>query len=226
MFKHLHQTLSKGIPIGKNLCCLNTVEPGRSSIEARATILLKNGDISIDIMDVFFFSGIKPWYHPWIELVYPYEFISEEGELSLSYYDSIVERRLIRLFCDSLSSAGKIFVSYESDDETRKGLMISIPPVITRIGFLLYSCGCTWYKDWYFAEGGLEGTQKLQGEKPFNESHKNRQLDVLQRQVSEFIMRKTKSDFVSYYEKNAIKRGKKLLADLCQSSVSTTQASQ
>lgn len=34
------------------------------------------------------------------------------------------------------------------------------------LGYALFRAGCTWFKDWYFAEGGREGDTKLQGNKP------------------------------------------------------------
>ena len=46
------------------------------------------------------------------------------------------------------------------------GLQRGFPPVGTPLGYALFRAGCTWFKDWYFAEGGREGDTKLQGNKP------------------------------------------------------------
>lgn len=46
------------------------------------------------------------------------------------------------------------------------------PEVITHLGFLLFNNGCTWFKEWFLPEGGFEGGQKLQGEKPVSSIQK------------------------------------------------------
>ena len=51
--------------------------------------------------------------------------------------------------------------------ETKQGLDRGYPPVVTPLGFLLFTAGCGMgFKDWHFAEGGREGPEKLQGFKP------------------------------------------------------------
>ncbi len=53
--------------------------------------------------------------------------------------------------------------------DTKTGLDRGYPPVITPPGFLLFAAGCGMgFKDWYFAEGGREGPEKLQGYKSIN----------------------------------------------------------
>ena len=46
---------------------------------------------------------------------------------------------------------------------------MGFPPALTRQGYRLLEYGFTWSKDWYFSEGGHEGGQKIQGEKPLHE---------------------------------------------------------
>lgn len=210
MFEQLHDDLTMGITIEKRTLSCSPFTQGRSKKEKCTTILIQDADYSVALMDVVFFSGIKPWYHPWIEITYPDKYTIEDGAKKITYFDSITEKTLIQLFCQSLPPAGKIFVSYEIDDETRKGLMMKIPPVLTRLGFLLYNSGCTWFKDWYFPEGGFEGGQKLQGEKSLTKLQKERQLNTILHQVSSFIETMEIQTHRSIIEKRAFSRGKKM----------------
>ncbi len=126
------------------------------------------------------------------------------------YFDSAIEKTLIQLFCNSLPAAGKIFVSYDTDDETRKGLMVNVPEVITRLGFLLFNNGCTWFKDWYFPEGGFEGGQKLQGKKPVSSIQKGDQLKKLHSEINRYLSSKKTIQTHTPIEKKAINRGRKM----------------
>jgi hypothetical protein len=211
VFDDILKSLSHGLIIGENIFYRSNLFPGRSSYEQSVIISLIEDDNRKDIMDVSFFSGIKPWYHPWIEIKYPYEFILHDDNKAFRYFDSIVEKTFIQLFCESIPAAGKIYVSYECDDETRKGLMINIPEVITRLGFLLLNNGCTWFKDWYFPEGGSEGGQKLQGERPINSFHIERQFKILKKQINHYLRLKKDRPTLSSIEKKAINRGRKVL---------------
>jgi hypothetical protein len=215
VFDQLHFDLVQGIIVEDKLLYCSSFKSGRSSNELRTTVFLKEKTDRVNVMDVNFFTGIKPWYHPWIEITYPYDFKSDNISSSLNLFDSIIEREIIRLFCESLPPAGKIFVSYESDDETIKGLMRNIPPVLTRLGFLLFKQGCTWFKDWYFPEGGLEGGQKLQGEKSITQEHRMLQLNRLYGQVSKFLSLKAKENVHSSIERRAVERGMIALKKQC-----------
>lgn len=208
MFEDVFNYLSSGVTVDNGVVHSLDLVQGRTSAERRTTIVLEKNNVMSKLMDVIFFDGITPWYHPWIEIVYPYDFKSDNEEFDLVYFDSDLEKTLIGLFCKSLPSAGKIFVAYEADDETRKGLMMNIPSVITRLGFLLFENGCSWFKDWYFPEGGFEGGQKLQGEKSLSQQQKNRQLDRLHQKVRDFVSSKENESVLSFFEKNALKRCK------------------
>ena len=214
MFDDLFQMLANGFSLEKKTYYRSALITGRSSNEVRTTISLREKGVSKDIMDVTFFSGIKPWYHPWIEITYPYEMITNENVDTFCYFGSSTEQSFIKLFCNSLPPAGKIFVSYDSDDETRKGLMVNIPEIITRLGFLLFNNGCTWFKDWYFPEGGNEGGQKLQGEKPVNSIKKVNQVKKLHQEVDQYLTLNRAEQTISSIEKNAIQRARKVLNQL------------
>jgi hypothetical protein len=213
LFEECLSVLSKGIASNDGTIEITDILQGRSTKEKRATIFLRKDTDIINLMDVTFFVGIKPWYYPWIEIAYSYDFEIDNQKVFF-YSNSDIELTLVRLFCDALPPAGKLFVSYDSDDETRKGLMMNIPMVLSRLGFLMFTYGCTWFKDWYFPEGGFEGGQKLQGEKPLTPADKKRHLGQLKNEVSDFILEKKKQSFISPLEKKALNRGNIFLKNI------------
>ncbi len=80
--------------------------------------------------------------------------------------------------------------------ETRQGLDRGYPPVVTPLGFLLYSAGCgIGFKDWYFAEGGREGPEKLQGYKPLNSEVAKQKNDFILRELRDFANGLPQDDF-------------------------------
>lgn len=207
MFENIQNILSNGLSFDTTYLNCTDFRQGRSSKEKTSTLYFKYKNVSYNIMDVTFFSGYLPWYHPWIEIAYDYDFDIVKEKILTHYFDSVIEKRLLYLFCNDLPPAGKIFVSYDVDDETRKGLMFGIPPVLSRLGFILFMNGCTWFKDWYFPEGGIEGGQKLQGEKPLAKRNKSRQLKQLSEDVLNFWNRSEDTSLLSFKER-ALKRAK------------------
>jgi hypothetical protein len=53
----------------------------------------------------------------------------------------------------------------------------------------LFRRGFTWFKDWYFPEGFMEGDQKLQAEKPIDEHASQRHRARWVREINVFIER-------------------------------------
>ena len=117
----------------------------------------------------------------------------------------------LKIFANSLGNGEKIYVEYIDDKETSFGLTYNFPPAITRLGYILFNLGFTWFKDWYFPEGGSEGGQKLQGEKPLNEEFKKKHLKKIHKDVEIFLNKtKEQNDYASYFIK-ARDRGKNLI---------------
>jgi hypothetical protein len=77
---------------------------------------------------------------------------------------------------------------------TRLSLNRGYPPVVSPLGYLLFMAGCGYeFKDWYFAEGGREGPQKLQGYKPANSKIAKQQIEKILL-VLESFMQNTDKD--------------------------------
>jgi hypothetical protein len=72
-------------------------------------------------------------------------------------------------------------------DETERALRRRVPPAATPLGLALLGAGCRWFKDWSFAEGGREGTTKLQGNLPSDDAHARAAGDALRRELRAFL---------------------------------------
>jgi len=156
------------------------------------------------------FLGRKPYYLPWVELFNIHNQLDIGRDIHF-YFDSAYEKQLISYFSSFLDPAGRIFIEYYRDAETMYGLQSGFPPATTRLGFKLFENGFTWFKDWYFPEGFLEGGQKLQGEKTSDRESKNRQLIQILKEIKSFL-EKTHLSREHTFERNVVERAKKILA--------------
>jgi hypothetical protein len=71
--------------------------------------------------------------------------------------------------------------------------------------------GFTWFKDWYFPEGGNEGGQKLQGEKPLDKKSRERHLMRIHDEVMFFLSGIEKYDKDERYVIRAKNKGETIL---------------
>ncbi len=80
-----------------------------------------------------------------------------------------LDREIFRLLGEAIPPGGHLMVSYEGEQdvhgETLRELAKGVPPAATSLGHLLFFGGFRHVKDWYLAEGGMEGPRKLWGEK-------------------------------------------------------------
>ncbi len=132
-----------------------------------------------------YFTG-RDYYVPWIEIDYiPWP--REEN----------IEVDLFRYFYDILTPNGRLFVTYENDNETSNLIFKGYSAVDTPLGFSMLKAGFTWFKIWYFPEGGNEGSPKIQGNKPLNDEVSKKELlelldEVKNPQVRNWILRNVK----------------------------------
>jgi hypothetical protein len=167
MFEKELMVLSKGFEIDKFQLILKKELPGRIADEKKFELYLKHKKNQEFLMYLKVFGGRRKYYLPFIEL---FGINSGLPGVKFNYFDSKIESKLLELLSKPLPPGGKIFVTYEGDPETARGLNIGLPPPVTRLGYLLFNNNFSWFKDWYFPEGGSEGSQKLQGEKPLNQT--------------------------------------------------------
>ncbi len=117
------------------------------------------------------------------------------GELNL-------DAELFKVLGGLVPQGGSLVVSYRLFSkesrihrETRSGLDRGYPPVVTPLGFLLFLAGCGMgFKDWYFAEGGREGPEKLQGYKALNQRSGEQKAEEMLQELRQFISRPREED--------------------------------
>ena len=100
------------------------------------------------------------------------------------------ERRaeLVAALAELLPPGGYLMVGY-GDDETERELKRRFPPAVTPLGKALFDAGCTWFKDWYYPEGWMEGGMKLQGNKPVSAEAREEALGSLRAEIEEWLRR-------------------------------------
>lgn len=150
-------------------------------IERRRTRIVNHWNVNIHLKDEAnrisktpIFQGIYSAGNPRMNIA---------GWFDGSYHDQVPvndeliilsQRRLSAIFFQKIGAVippgGSLMVAYvmfhgESflHQETALALQRGVPPLLTPLGFLLFQAGCRKIKDWYIAEGGREGPQKLWG---------------------------------------------------------------
>lgn len=170
----------EGRKVGPRAVRLLSVRPGRFPEERRFEISMDDG--GLPVLSGIAFSGRSP-IRPWMEFRY------DPGPLSAAEAEG-----LFRLLGGAVGPGGHLSVKYESPEHrtTARALAAGVPPPATPLGFLLWSAGCRWFKDWYFPEGWLEGEQKLQGNIPLDAARRRRREAEALAEVRAWLRRRGK----------------------------------
>lgn len=152
----------EGCKVGPRSLRLLHVRRGRFPEEKRFEMAL--GDGEAPVLSGIAFEG-RPPIRRWMEFRY------DPGLLSGGEPEA-----LFRLLGRAVGPGGHLSVKYESPEHqvTARALAAGVPPPATPLGFLLWTGGCRWFKDWYYPEGWLEGEQKLQGNLPLDAAHRRK----------------------------------------------------
>jgi hypothetical protein len=129
------------------------------------------------VVSGLFYEGSR-YIKPWLEL----EYSPTSGDERDPEGDA-----LFQLLAELIPPGGHISVAYLEHKITARALISGVPAPATPIGYLLWRCGCRWYKDWYFAEGWKEGGIKLQGEKPLTEERARKNTARIVAELTEFL---------------------------------------
>jgi len=159
----LPAALRKGVPMGGFTLYASKVSRGRFCEERNIDVRISKGGHDCHLLFAKVFFGRPPEYGPWAEL-FGMNADIRLGRSRIKYFGSKVELGVLALFSRYMGP-GQLFVEYNDDEETKDGLRRGFPAPVTRLGSILLSLGYTWFKDWYFPEGYMEGGMKLQGEK-------------------------------------------------------------
>ncbi len=177
-----------GRHIGAFAILLRNARPGRAQGELRFDLSLRDMKGRVyepPVISALYFSGIGKWYRRWIEVSYENRVSSDGTAVDLEGRPE--EEELFRLLCGLLPPGSHIMVKYHNHPITAMALLFGIPPAATPIGYLLYLAGCRWYKDWYFAEGFLEGEEKLQASKPLDLERKLAKTSEIMEQLKSYL---------------------------------------
>jgi hypothetical protein len=163
------------------------------------SLLLADGTGAVGehpVVQGIYSRGGKDGVRPWMDIEYAGEIPIPGGygpARIASLAGSGVDRRLFRLLGDAVPPGGHLMVSYEGEQpvhrETMLSLGLGIPPVATPLGVLLFFGGFTLVKDWYLAEGGMEGPRKLWGEKAPDPEWERIFRERTRRQLQDFTSR-------------------------------------
>lgn len=209
LLKNIENNLINGIQIKNYLVFSDNVSMGRFKEEINLNIFIKFKKFTGKLFHLKIYAGLKPYYRPWIELTN----INKSIKLDkiFNYFDSEIESIMLELLSSYINNGEKFYVEYTDDKETSFGLTYNFPPATTRLGNILFNLDFTWFKDWYFPEGGNEGNQKLQGEKPLNEESKKKHVKRIKFEINSFLKENKKNYKHNNYYAKAIKRGKNVL---------------
>ena len=194
---------------------VNNISRGRFVEETNFELYLKavGGETSENpAVKGKYFSGRGKFYKPWLEIYY-YNHVKFKSSKIVDLSERGLDEKLFKHLSDLLPSGAHIMVVYLNHEETRKGLEQGVPAPATPIGYLLWKSGCTWFKDWYFAEGFWEGDVKLQGNKPLNEEHRRRELLETRKELTEFLKKEKGKEKLFL---DARKRAEDVLKDIAR----------
>jgi hypothetical protein len=127
------------------------------------------------VVSGLYYEGSR-YIKPWLELDY--------APITGDELDPAGEPLFQLLAAELIPPGGHISIAYLEHRITARALLSGVPAAATPLGYLLWRCGCRWYKDWYFAEGWKEGGIKLQGEMPLTDA---RAQENMLRIVAELI---------------------------------------
>lgn len=179
----------------------------------KASLRDPDGSLSQPFLLALHSSGPYPAFN-WIEIITLNRSI-EFPQRTLTLSDTTVQQLFNRL-SSLIPPGGHLMSEYESDgwSEARRGLACGIPPAATPLGSTMFHAGCgIAFKDWHFAEGGIEGPRKLQGYKPLDDSHRRTRAADMRAELSSFIERRPGSGCRDLWEP-AIERANNILSQL------------
>jgi len=126
------------------------------------------------IMKPSVFSGIissgNYYIAPFADITLNMNFVCLHCNEAIKLSDKLLIK-LLKIWSSIIPANGHISIEYENEDQiyTMKLLNKGFPAILTPLGFCSYFAGFTGgFKDWYFAEGGMEGPRKLQINKSLN----------------------------------------------------------
>lgn len=158
---------------------------------------------------------------PWMDLNYRDEVtlknMGKSGHEAVNLSREGLAEDLFHHMSSIIPPGGHLMVSYEGSDlihtDTLRSLYLGVPPPATPLGFLLFSSGFLYVKDWYLAEGGHEGPRKLWGEKSFDLEGGKIYSQKTEKAIRQFLGKNIETKHHTLFE-NAKMRAMKILENI------------
>jgi hypothetical protein len=211
MLNTLIESLEKGISMNNYTVNAHKITPGRFREEQNIELHYRTNNKEGFLLYAKIFHGRPPDYLPWVELFDINDNINVSATQS-SYFNSSLENLVLRTFSETLGSGARLFVEYYNDTETREELQMGFPVVLSRLGFEMFRLGFTWFKDWYFPEGYMEGNQKLQGEKAVNTEAREKHTRNIIDELKNFANEATQTNAATNFTQHAFMRSAKIIS--------------
>lgn len=202
MLEKAVESLRTGIQVDGHTVTVHKILRGRFREEQNIQLHIRSKITDTHMLYAKVFHGRPPEYSPWVELFDINERLTLNSHTT-RYFDSPFEANILRIFADNLEAGAKMFVEYYNDEETKAQLEAGVPIVISRLGHKMFKMGLTWFKDWYFPEGYMEGNQKIQGEKPLDSEARKRHFQAISKELTSFSQRLSHIDAFNEHVKRA-----------------------
>ena len=205
----MHETILKALRIGirvdGSILRIKSAQPGRFREEHNIELCYDNEGEEHYLLYMKIFKGRPPAYRPWVEVFSINNDLRIRGKPH-TYFDSLLEDTVLRLCTGNMAGGARLFVEYFNDIETRSQLQRGFPPVLSRLGYKMFGLGFTWFKDWYFPEGFLEGNQKLQGEIALDDERRRKHLQATRKEAERFTQAYAAREIKDEYLRRALDR--------------------
>ncbi len=201
-----------------------TLEPhdfkqGRTERESYFNLFLVRDGLTSQgpIAQGLFFVGRGDYIKAWIEFRYnPRAEFPDGGVVDLE--EGGLTHGLFSILGGLIPPGGSMMVIYGAEPHalstaTEKGLKRAFPPAATPLGYYLWDIGLRWFKDWYFPEGWMEGSMKLQATRPLDDDIRTQREAKAREELAAFV-EKMRDRALSSLEEDALRRAEDILASL------------
>ena len=179
------ERLKRGVTVSDITVFSSEPKRGRFAEEINLELFARRESAKQRLLYMKIFLG-RGYYRNWIEV-----FGISAEIFGVPFFKSEVKEFVL----DSIAPlTGRLFFEYYEDKETTRQLSLGAPPALTDLGFSIAMRGFTYFKDWYFPEGLMEGGHKLQAEKPTSEERLKKHLRRLEEELKTFLKRCSDED--------------------------------
>lgn len=190
---------------------------GRFREEVNYEVSIVLGNIRQRLAVIKVFNGRPPYYRRWIEVFAITRELYIDNNSRASFKNSIYEEWILDCVSSQLGPGESLFIETIYDEETEKLIEKGAPPPLTRLGYKLLERGFTWFKAWYYPEGFMEGSTKIQAVKPLSDELASRNLLEICNEVRDYIgpFKSKAETCVEPYQQAVIERANSLLSKYC-----------